>query len=97
MRLAEVCLNWRRSRSYSVKLGLLLREMFPSRGHMKQYLAQKHSLPLNPIRALTSHLTRAIDILGICARAAKDWASEGQSSDFGRRLRWNRWLDETDS
>jgi hypothetical protein len=97
MRLAEVCLTWRRSRSYSDKLGLLLREMFPSRSHMKQYLDQKHSLPLNPIRASTCHLTRAIDILGMCARAAKDWASEGRSSEWRRRLRWNRWLDETAS
>jgi hypothetical protein len=97
MRLAEVCLTWRRSPSYSDKLGLLLRQAFPSRGYMKQYLAQKHSLPLSPIRALTCHLTRVIDILGMCARAAKDWVSEGQSSDCGRRLRWNRWLDETAS
>jgi hypothetical protein len=64
---------------------------------MKQYLDQKHSLPLNPIRASTCHLTRAIDILGMCARAAKDWASEGQSSEWRRRLRWTRWLDETAS
>ena len=97
MRLAEVLLAWRRSASYSDKVRLFLREMFPSRGYMKLYLAQKQSPPLNPIRALTCRLARATRILGMCVRLAEDWAFEGQSSDCRRRLRWNRWLDETAS
>jgi hypothetical protein len=97
LRLSEVLLAWRRSASYSDKVRLFLRETFPSRDYMKQYLAQRKPLSLSPIRIFTCRLMRVMHILCMCALAAKDRAFAGQSSDCWRRLRWNRWLDETAS
>jgi hypothetical protein len=62
---------------------------------MRKYMAQKHSLPLNPVRNYTCYLTRALDILGQYASAAVHRVTQGQSSDLSRQLRWKRWLDKT--
>jgi hypothetical protein len=60
-------------------------------------MAEKHALPLSPLRNYTSYLTRALDLLGVGVRLARDQAARGASSDSARRLRWNGWLDEAAS
>jgi hypothetical protein len=60
-------------------------------------MAEKHSLPLSPLRAYTSYITRALDLLGVGVRLAGHYVARGASSDSARRLRWNGWLDEAAS
>jgi hypothetical protein len=93
--LLNACQTCRRSASHLETLKFSLRQLFPPREHMRKYMAQKHSLPLNPVRNYTCYLTRALDILGQYASAAVHRVTQGQSSDLSRQLRWKRWLDKT--
>jgi hypothetical protein len=97
LQLVDPRLRWGGADSRSGKAKFLLRKMFPPRDHMSRYMAEKHALPLSPLRNYTSYLTRALDLLGVGVRLARDQAARGASSDSARRLRWNGWLDEAAS
>jgi hypothetical protein len=93
LQLVDPRLRWGRAASLSGKLRFLGWKLFPGRDHMSRYMAEKHSLPLNPLRAYTCYFTRALDLLGVSVRLARRHVAQGQSSDSARRLRWNGWLD----
>jgi hypothetical protein len=94
LQLVDPHLRWGGAACRSGKAKFLLRKMFPPRDHMSRYMAEKHALPLSPLRNYTSYIIRALDLLGVGVRLARDQAARGASSDSARRLRWNGWLDE---
>jgi hypothetical protein len=85
-------LRWGGAASLAGKMRFLGRKLFPGRDHMAGYMAQKHSLPLGPPRNYACHIVRALDLMGVSLRLAKQ-AALGQSPETARRLRWNEWLD----
>jgi hypothetical protein len=91
--LADPRLRWGRAASLSGKLRFLGRKLFPGRHHMSRYMAEKHSLPLSPLRTYTCYLTRALDLLGVGVRLAGQRVLRGQISASARRVRWNGWLE----
>lgn len=93
LQLVDPRLRWGGAASRSGKARFLLRKIFPPRDHMSRYMAAKHALPLSPLRNYTCYITRALDLLSVGVRLARDQAARGASSDSARRLRWNGWLD----
>ena len=90
-------LKWGGAASLRGKVKFLRWSMFPCRASMSRYMAEKHALPLSPLRNYTCYGTRAIDFLGASVRVAWNQISRGQESETARRLRWDGWLDRAAS
>ena len=89
MRLGgRACCAWRESTSFGGRLTLLLRKLLPSRGHMARYSAERSSTVSASPGHYISRLTRALDLLGLSAKAAL----RGRLPGCRRRLRWHEWL-----
>ncbi len=93
LQLVDPRLRWGGAISRSGKVTFLLRKLFPPREHMSRYMAEKHALPLSPLRNYTCYITRALDLLAVSGRLAMHQVVRGQTSDSSRRLRWHGWLD----
>jgi hypothetical protein len=86
------------SATFATKARSLWGLAFPSRQHMAKYMADKHRLPLTPLRRCTCYLTRAMDWLGRATRSGWRWASRGGTVAKGfsaeyERARLRAWLD----
>lgn len=96
--LAKVA-DLRTTASLPGKAKWLARFVIPTRGHMADYMMQRHSLLLTPLRSYTCYLTRAVDLLGTVARLA--WSCPGRNRGGPGRLQAKcrkaglaKWLDE---
>ena len=91
--LLDQRLGWGAEAGLPGKVKFFIQKLIPSRDYMSGYMAQKHSLPLSPLRSYTCYLTRALDFVGVGLRLAWQWVARNQSSDTSRRLHWSAWLD----
>lgn len=86
------------SGSIGSRMKSVWRSVFPSREHMREYMAAAHSLPLTRLRSYICYVTRGCDWLGRGFRVARHWVQHRTvTAEYVRKQIRNRrlraWLE----